>query len=193
MIKEILIATTNKGKIAELTPLLRLAPFFKHYSFISLSDIGKIEPPQEVFHTFEQNALLKANFYFNAFHMPVITEDSGFCVEELSGMPGVHSADWGNKGNFTKGIKKVYTMLGGRPSSASFKCVVVFKTPTDFITGYGEVRGILPPRPIGKNGFGFDPCFIPERETRTFAQMKLEEKINFSHRKEAIKNLLSKL
>jgi XTP/dITP diphosphohydrolase len=193
MVKEILIATTNKGKIVELIPLLKASPFFKNYNFISLSDMGEIEPPAEIFESFEENALLKANFYFSAFHMPVICEDSGFCVNELGGIPGVHSADWGKNGDFTEGIKKVYEMLEGRPSLASFKCVVIFKTKTDFIKGEGEVKGVLPPSAIGKGGFGFDPCFIPEGETRTFSQMSLEEKLLFSHRKEAIKNLLTKL
>jgi XTP/dITP diphosphohydrolase len=183
----ILIATTNKGKLKEFALILK--GVLQDANFITLGDLPSVKPPQEVFDTFLENAKLKADFYFKHFKMPVIVEDSGFCVEELNGLPGVHSATWGEGEDFTKGIQKVYDMLKGKPSKAFFTSTIIFKTSAREVISEGRIDGIIASEPKGQNGFGFDPCFIPNGFIKTFAQMTAEEKSSLSHRRRAIENL----
>ena len=193
MYKEILIATTNKGKVAEFQLLFKGVEAFKQTKFLNLKDFPKIEAPLENAETFWENAKIKAEFYFNHFKMPVIVEDSGFCVEKLNGLPGVHSAEWGVNGDFTEGIKKVYKMLDGKNSSACFYSIIILKSQEKTIMAEGEVEGKIAKSPKGEGGFGFDPCFIPHGFSQTFAEMGIEEKSRLSHRKMAILNLIAKL
>lgn len=186
-----LIATTNKGKLEEITYILK--NFLPNSKFVSLEHFEKIEPPKEIFDTFEENANLKANFYFNYFKVPVIVEDSGFCVDKLNGLPGVHSADWGEDGSFTKAIDRIYKMLKGGKSKACFKSTIVYKNHIKTLTSQGVVNGTIAERAKGCYGFGFDPCFIPEGLNKTFAEMTTEEKSSLSHRKRALQGLISQL
>ena len=187
----ILIATTNKGKLSEFE--LMLKEVFREVSFISLVDVSYTEPPKEIYDTFTQNAKLKADFYFNHYNMPVIVEDSGFCVEELNNLPGVHSADWGEGKDFTKGIERLYKMLNGLPSRAFFTSTIIYKDFEKELIAKGEIWGTMAKSPKGENGFGFDPCFIPNGFDRTFAEMTIEEKSTLSHRKLALMDLISKI
>ena len=187
MINKILLATTNQGKVAEFKTML------KGCEFLTLRDFPPTSPPREIGEEFEQNAKIKANFYFQHFNIPVIVEDSGFCVEKLGGMPGVHSAEWGENGDFTKGITRIYQMLNGESSNASFTSVIVFKNELKELIARGDIFGKTPPSPRGLNGFGFDSCFIPEGFAKTFAEMTIEEKSNLSHRKIALSNLIKML
>jgi non-canonical purine NTP pyrophosphatase (RdgB/HAM1 family) len=122
--------------------------------------------------------------------MPVIVEDSGFCVEKLGGMPGVHSAEWGENGGFAKGIAKIYQMLNGETSNAFFTSIIIFKNNEKEVIAKGDVFGKISPTPRGLNGFGFDSCFIPAGFEKTFAEMTIEEKSHLSHRKIALSNLI---
>lgn len=193
MYKEILIATTNSGKLMEIRYLFSLNNKLKEISIISLNDLKKVDSPTETGNTFEENAKIKADFYFTQFNMPVIVEDSGFCVSQLDGFPGVKSAEMAINGSFENAIKRIYEMLNGMPSSCCFKSVVIFKTHDREILCEGVVEGNISRRPLGKNGFGFDSCFIPNGMTKTFAEMELEEKSLFSHRKTALNNLMKKI
>jgi XTP/dITP diphosphohydrolase len=187
MINKILLATTNKGKVAEFKTIIKDVEFF------TLTDFQNLEPPKEIGESFEENAKIKADFYFKNFNLPVVVEDSGFCVEKLGNLPGVHSADWGKNGDFTDGIKRVYQMLKGEGSPAKFVSVIIFKTKEKEVLATGEVSGSIAEKPRGENGFGFDPCFIPNGYTKTFAEMTMEEKSSLSHRKIGISNLMKKL
>jgi XTP/dITP diphosphohydrolase len=187
--KSILVATTNAGKLQEFRFLFKDL----NVEILSLLDFPAVEIPKETGETFEENAMIKANFYFTAFNIPVIVEDSGFCIKELQNLPGVHSADWGMNGDFSEGIARIYEMLNGRNSEAFFVSVAVFKSVEKCEISRGEVSGFIAEKPRGTNGFGFDPCFIPNSCEKTFGEMTLEEKSRFSHRKIAIQNLLTKL
>lgn len=193
MFKEILIATTNKGKVAEFKLLLTQLQAFQQTKFLTLKDFPKIEAPLEIGETFEENAKIKAEFYFKNFKMPVIVEDSGFCVKELNNLPGVHSAEWGINGDFTEGIKKIYKMLDEKNSSACFYSIIILKSQEKTIMAEGIVEGEIAKSPKGEGGFGFDPCFIPNGFSQTFAEMGIEAKSKLSHRKMAILNLIAKL
>ena len=187
--KSILVATTNAGKLQEFRFLFKDL----NVEILSLLDFPAVEIPKETGENFEENAMIKANFYFKAFNIPVIVEDSGFCVKELQNLPGVHSADWGINGDFSEGISKIYEMLNGGKSEAFFVSVAVFKSAEKFEISRGEVLGFVSEKARGANGFGFDACFIPHSCEKTFGEMTLEEKSRFSHRKIAIQNLLTKL
>jgi XTP/dITP diphosphohydrolase len=187
MIKKVLIATTNEGKVLEFKEIL------ENFDFLTLKNFPKIESPLENGKTFKENAEIKANFYFNHFKMPVIVEDSGFCVEELGGLPGVDSANWGEGGNFTNAINRIYKMLDGKPSLASFVSLIAYKASDGIIFAKGEVLGTISPIAKGENGFGFDPCFIPSGFTKTFGEMSRGEKSLISQRKIAITNLLKQI
>ena len=184
---KILIATTNKGKQKEFALIL------KSFELIFLDTLPSILPPEETSETFEENAKIKAEAYWNHFKMPLIVEDSGFCVKALNGAPGVRSAEWGVNGDFTPAISKIYQLLEGGQSEASFVSVVLFKDGKREIFGKGSVEGKIAPFPSGTNGFGFDPCFIPKGSDKTFAEMTIEQKSLLSHRKMAINDLYSKL
>ena len=191
----ILIATTNQGKLSEFEFMLK--PLFKHINFVSLNDLKEVNPPQEIYETFIENAKLKANFYFNHFKIPVMVEDSGFCVTELNNLPGVHSANWGDGKDFTKGIERLYKMLSGKPSKAFFTSVIIYKDFEKEVLSQGEIHGSIAKEPRGNNGFGFDKCFIPdgllEVLDKTFGEMTKEEKSALSHRKIALMNLINKI
>jgi XTP/dITP diphosphohydrolase len=188
--REVLIATTNNGKFREIKTLLEAIPRFSETSFKCLKDYKSTEPPVENAETFEENALIKANFYFQSFQVPVIVDDSGFCVSKLKGLPGVHSAEWGKSGDFKHAINKIYELLNGEQSQAHFECVIVFKLNEKVLISKGVVKGKIAKNPRGNNGFGFDSCFIPKGETKTFAEMSESDKNLFSHRKNAIENLI---
>ena len=187
----ILIATTNKGKLSEFELILKGA--FKEVNFISLADVFYTKPPKEIYDTFTENAKLKADFYFNQYNMPVIVEDSGFCVEALNNLPGVHSADWGEGKDFTKGIEKLYKMLNGLPSKAFFTSTIIYKDFEKELIAKGKVWGTVAQIPKGENGFGFDPCFVPNGFDKTFAEMTKQEKSTLSHRKLALTDLIGKI
>ena len=191
MNKIILIATTNKGKLSEFEFMLKGVLNGVH--FISLADVAYLEPPKEIYDTFLQNAKLKADFYFNHYKMPVIVEDSGFCVTELNNLPGVHSASWGKGEDFTKGMEKMYKMLNGLPSKAFFASTIIYKDFEKELIAKGEIWGTVAKTPKGENGFGFDPCFIPNGFNKTFAEMTKEEKSALSHRRLALKELMGKI
>ena len=176
--------------MAEFQLLLGQLEAFKNTKFLTLKDFPKIDPPLESGESFEENAKIKAEFYFKRFKMPVIVEDSGFCVEKLNGMPGVHSAEWGINGDFSEGIKKVYSMLEGRNSSACFYSIIILRSQEKVIMAEGKAEGEMAKSPKGEGGFGFDPCFIPHGFSQTFAEMGIEAKSRLSHRKMAILNLI---
>lgn len=194
MRQEVLIATTNNGKLKEFELLLKKLPQFQNTKFLSLNDLKIVENPYESRNTFQENAIIKADYYLNIAKIPVIAEDSGFCVLELNCQPGVESAHWGKNGDFSVGIKRIYQMLGQKTSKAYFQSVIVFKSlDLKMILAEGIINGRLAPKPKGTSGFGFDPCFIPDGFTKTFAEMTIEEKSAISHRKIALQNLIDKL
>ena len=183
MFKKILLATHNKGKVAELSALLK--PY--GVEVVSSDELGLPEPV-ETENTFVGNALIKARAASGATGLPCLADDSGLCVTALNGDPGVYSADWaGNPRDFNIAMKKVHDELGDvMDKSAYFISVFAFVWPDGtekIFEGRCNGQIIWPQR--GTGGHGYDPIFMADGETRTFAEMTLDEKAKYSHRAKA--------
>lgn len=185
------IATTNRGKMIEFQTLLSDLSLNIH----SVSELNTYAAPPETGATFEDNARIKARF-LKAMKPEtwVIAEDSGLEVKGLNNMPGVHSARYaGPKASDPENVAKLLKMMSLRSAdqrAAAFKCVIVGYKPSgeEFVI-QGEVKGQISKVVRGKDGFGYDPVFIPEGLDKTFAELGLTEKNKISHRAQAIRQL----
>lgn len=193
---KIVVATKNKGKAREIARLLALP----QVDFISLEEAGagslKVE---EIHNTYFENALLKAKEAARATGLPAVADDSGLEVDALDGAPGVFSARFaGEEGNDEKNIEKLLNVLEGVPAeerTARFRCVAVAYFPEEdvVLSAEGVCDGRIIEEKRGTGGFGYDPVFIPDGYTQTFAEMSLAEKNKISHRSKAFRLLRRKL
>lgn len=181
---KLLIATHNKGKLAEFRQLL--GPYVKE--IISAGELNLPEP-EETGETFYDNALLKAQAAMQATGIPSLADDSGLCVNALDGQPGVFSARWaGPEKDLNMAMQRVHQELGQtQDRSAYFVCALVLVWPNgQNVQVEGRCDGDLVWPPRGTGGHGYDPVFQPTGETRTFAEMAAEEKDKESHRGRAL-------
>lgn len=168
--KRMIIATKNKGKIAEFQQLFAK----KGVEIRSLLDYDDVPDVEETGKTFAENAILKATTIANMFHEPVIADDSGLIVDALNGEPGVYSARYAGEGkNDQANIEKVLTKLQGVPfeqRTARFHCTLAVAKPNgDVTTVDGVCEGYITEEPVGENGFGYDPIFFVPEKQRTMA------------------------
>ena len=179
-ITKILVGTNNKGKLKEIRDLLP-----KSLEICSTSDF-KIKSPIENGKTFEENSLIKARYFSKKTKMVCLSDDSGLEIDILDRAPGIYSARWGGiKGNFVKAIKKVFKELDKKNKNwktkkikARFICALTIYQPNKkIICSVGKIEGFISPVMKGKNGFGYDPIFIPKGKNSTFGQMKPSENI----------------
>lgn len=183
MLKKLLLATHNKGKLVEMSAML--APYGVEVT--SSGDLGLSEP-DETENTFIGNALIKARAASAVSGLPVLADDSGLCVTALNGDPGVYSADWaGNPRDFNLAMQRVWNGIKDTTDkSAYFVSVFALRMPDGtekIFEGRCEGQIVWPPR--GTGGHGYDPFFVPNGDTRTFAEMTLQEKEQYSHRAKA--------
>jgi XTP/dITP diphosphohydrolase len=146
--------------------------------------------PEETGATFEENALLKARYYRELTGLPTVADDSGLEVHVLAGRPGLHSARYAASDD--ERIAKLLGELDGVPMSArtaQFVCVLALVDGDGEETFEGLCAGTIRHTPAGTGGFGFDPVFVPEGETRTFAELSPTEKAAISHRGRAFRAL----
>lgn len=188
--KEIVIATENKGKIAEFKQLL------KGWEVRSLLDYPQIPEIIENGETFAENAAIKAETLANHLNCIVIADDSGLEVDALQGRPGVYSARYaGDSKSDEANLRKVLAELVDVPAedrSARFICVMAVSRPNEQTLFYeGTCEGIIAQEAIGSNGFGYDPIFYVPKHEKTMAELSPEEKNNLSHRANAINKLLT--
>ncbi len=172
----IVVATHNKGKLAEIRDLL--APH--GIDAVSAGELDLPEP-EETGETFEANAALKALSAALASGLPALADDSGLCVAALGGQPGIFSARWaGEDKDFARAMRNIEEMLaqsGSSDRAAHFVAALCLAWPDGHTeTVRGEVHGTLVWPPRGDAGFGYDPMFLPEGENRTFGEMSAEEK-----------------
>ena len=191
VIQKLILATHNPGKVQELQGLLEPLGI----TVLSAKDFDLKEPIEDGT-TFEDNALIKAKAVYTATGIPALADDSGLCVECLDGRPGVHSADWSGPQKDSKvAIQRLEKEVGDSLNlNAKFVTVLAFQKDDGaplFFKGECEGRLTFPPR--GDQNFGFDPVFIPQGETRTFAEMPKAEKSRISHRGKALKHFLEYL
>lgn len=187
----LVIATHNEGKVREIAELL--APF--NLDVVSAGALGLPEP-DETEPTFAGNAILKAEAAMRAANLPALADDSGLCVNALNGDPGIYSARWaGPNRDFDFAMTRVHDELANnRDRSAYFICVLALAQPgQETIVFEGRAEGTLTWPPRGEHGFGYDPIFVPAGETRTFGEMRHEEKLPLTHRAKAFAKLTEAL
>jgi XTP/dITP diphosphohydrolase len=189
---KLVLATRNQGKVAEIAAMLEGAGV----SVVTASELGLPEV-EETGTTFEENAGLKADSASKASGLAVLADDSGLAADALDGAPGVYSADWAGEGrDYAAAMDRLRREIerAGGGKEAAFKSLLILQWPDGRrILSRGEVRGTLVFPPRGEGGFGYDPCFVPEGEERTFGEMSAEEKRRFSHRARALRDLKAEL
>jgi len=184
-ITKILVGTNNTGKLREIRDLLP-----KNLEIYSTSDF-KIKSPIENGKTFEENSLIKARHFSKKSKMICLSDDSGLEIDILDGAPGIHSARWGGKrGDFNKAMNKVFKELNKKQKDwktkkirARFVCALTIFGPNQkTINSVGKIEGYISSSIKGKNGFGYDPIFIPKGKKITFGEMKSNQKYKIDHR-----------
>lgn len=187
-LEEIVFASHNEWKIKEIKKLL--APYgikVKSALDMNLPDV------EETGKTFEENSLLKSRTIAKLVNMPCLADDSGLCVDALNGAPGVYSARYAPNRDFDKGMEKLLAEMEKSPNksrNAHFYCVISLAWPDgQYKVFAGQVDGKIAFHKMGAGGFGYDPLFVPEGFTSSFAQMSQEEKNKISHRGRAVEKL----
>lgn len=195
MQEKLVFATNNAHKIAELRAILGT-----RRQIVSLEEIGCIEDIPETSDTIEGNALQKARWVNKRFHCDCFADDTGLEVEALGGEPGVMSARYASVNGRGEGhdANANSTLLlerleGIENRKARFRTVIAAIIGGKEYLVEGVVNGVIASSPRGKDGFGYDPLFIPELNSRTFAEMTAEEKNSISHRRRASEALLKVL
>ncbi|WP_448580039.1 RdgB/HAM1 family non-canonical purine NTP pyrophosphatase [Thermaurantiacus sp.] len=191
--ERLVIATHNRGKLKEIAALLEPLGI----ACVPAGDLGLAEPA-ETEATFAGNALLKARHAAEASGLPALSDDSGLCVEALSGAPGVHTADWAETGqgrDWQLAMQKVEDRLAalgpGVSRKAAFHCTLALAWPDGRHALFeGECPGVLVWPPRGDRGFGYDPMFVAEGESETFGEMDPARKHAISHRARAFARLV---
>ncbi len=185
----IIFATNNNNKVAEIKAVVP-----PHINIISLKDAGIDIDIPEPHDTLQANAQEKAVTIFNLTGDGCFSEDTGLEVTSLNGAPGVHSARYaGEDKAFDKNIEKLLAELEGKQDrSAQFRTVICLKL-ADGSEHYfeGICKGTIINEPKGSEGFGYDPVFVPEGASQTFAQMSLQQKSEYSHRRKAVDGLVT--
>lgn len=185
---KLLLATNNEAKIRELSLLLN--PF--GIETIS-SDMFDIPEANKTGNTFQENSRIEALHYAKLSKLPALSDVSGLCVNALSGDPGTHSAQWaGPEQDYGKACERVQNELAGKSDrSAYFECVLTLAWPDGHTETFnGKVQGKIVEHSQGRNGFAYDPIFIPQGSNKTFAEMSENEKCIISHRALALESLI---
>jgi XTP/dITP diphosphohydrolase len=193
----VLLASRNAKKLGELRRILA-AEGIEGLEIVGLADVEEFAEAPETAPDFEGNALAKARDAAAATGLPSIGDDSGIAVDALNGMPGVLSARWsGRHGDDDANLDLVLAQLSDTPDErmgAGFVCSAALVVPGGEETVVrGEWRGTLVRERRGTNGFGYDPIFVPEGETRSSAELEPSEKDAVSHRGRALRALLPQL
>jgi XTP/dITP diphosphohydrolase len=184
----LVIATRNRGKIAEIRDLLRDFPV----EIKDLEDFGQIPAVEEDGENFEENAYKKAGFVSRVLGVPAIADDSGLVVASLGGAPGVHSARYAgeNATDIQRCEKLLGQMKGCADRQAAFECAISIAVPTGAALTYeARCEGVITEEPAGENGFGYDPVFFFPALEKTFAELSRQEKNRVSHRGKALQEL----
>ena len=191
-ITNILVGTNNSGKLKEIKGLLP-----KNLKIYSTSDF-KNKSPIENGETFEENSLIKAKYFSKKSKMICLSDDSGLEIDVLDGAPGIYSARWGGKKkDFVKAMNRVFKELDKKQKNwktkkikARFVCALTIYGPNQkTINSIGKIEGHISPSIRGKNGFGYDPIFIPSGKKITFGEMKPLQKYKIDHRYKAFKKI----
>jgi len=184
---ELYLATQNKHKIEELSALLAGRFFVK-----SINELGQVDDIPETGKTIAENSHQKAAFIAEKYGVVCLSDDSGLEVNALQGAPGVYSARYaGNQKNDVDNVQLLLKNLQNAPDrSARFVTVLTFHHQGEFVQFEGEIKGQIIDRPRGSLGFGYDPIFVPNGFSLTFAEMTIEQKNSIAHRAMALQKFL---
>ena len=191
-ISKLLIGTNNKGKYKEIKDLLP-----KYIKTHSTSEF-KLKSPTEDGLTFTENSIIKSKHFSKKTKLICLADDSGLEIDILDKSPGIYSARWGGKkGNFKKAINRVYRELSKKDKNwkhkkvtARFICALsICYLDKKIASVLGKVEGYISEKPKGKNGFGYDPIFIPKNKRKTFGEMSSLQKYKIDHRFAAFKKI----
>lgn len=184
---KIIFASNNANKLAEIQQALG-----DRFELVSLKDIGFTGDIPETGRTLEANAMEKANYIFKRYNQPVFADDSGLEINALKGEPGVDTAHYSGSRDAHANMQKVLIGLGdSKNREARFRTVIAFVNEDESSLFQGNVEGQISMKMVGDKGFGYDPIFIPENGTKTFAEMTKEEKATQSHRVRALEKFIS--
>jgi XTP/dITP diphosphohydrolase len=177
------LATQNKHKVEELSALLQ-----DHFIVRDLSTLPISEEIPETGKTLTENSIQKARYIAEKFQVSCLADDSGLEVEALHGAPGVYSARYaGEPKNDQANLQLLLKNLASQANrSARFVTVLTYHDGASYHSFEGEIKGTIVEVPRGTQGFGYDPVFQPENQTRTFAEMTLAEKNKIAHRARAL-------
>ena len=190
-IKKIIVGTNNLGKLKEISDLLpkKIIKYHpKEFNILSPRETGK---------SFEKNSLIKAKYFSKKTNLICIADDSGLQIDILGGEPGIYSSRWAGKtNNFNIAIKKIYQKMKKNKknweklNTASFVCCLTLYFPNGkYFTTKGVVKGKISISKKGKNGFGYDPIFIPIGYKKTFGEMEAKLKMSIDHRYKAFSKI----
>ena len=191
-IEKLLIGTNNKGKLKEIRDLLP-----KNIVTLSTAEF-KLKSPKEDGKSFKENSLIKSKYFSKKTNLICLADDSGLEIDVLDKNPGIYSARWGGRNSdFNKAIERVYRELKKKDKywrnkkiKARFVCALSISYLSKKICCViGKVEGIISDKPRGKNGFGYDPIFIPINKKKTFGEMKPIQKYKLDHRSKAFKKI----
>jgi XTP/dITP diphosphohydrolase len=186
----LIFATSNSNKVKEIASVLP-----NGYSVESLKDIGFTEELPETHDTIEENSLEKAHYLGEKLSVACFAEDTGLEIEALDGRPGVYSARYaGPQASSAENLKKVLDEMKGLTNRrARFKTVITYFCEGKSVQFTGLCNGTILSAPRGEEGFGYDPIFVPDGCNLSFAEMRLEIKNQYSHRKKAVEAFLGYL
>ena len=184
---DIVFATHNRHKSEEACQILG-----PRWTLRNLHDLGQTEEIPETADTLQGNALQKAQFVYDKYHLSCFADDTGLEVEALNGAPGVYSARYaGEHCSFADNVNKLlHEMQGKTNRRACFKTVVALILDGEAHFFEGRVDGTIIESPRGAEGFGYDPVFVPDGFNETFAEMSAEQKNKISHRGRAMAKLI---
>lgn len=199
MSRQVVLASNNAKKLAELRRILE--PLVPGIEVLGLADFPSYEEPAETEPTFEGNALIKARACLAATGLPSLADDSGLCVDELNGMPGVLSARWSgvtkSDGGDAANNRLLLSQLGDVPAArrgAKFRCVMALCSPDgQEIIEHGEMAGRILTAEYGGGGFGYDPLFAADGYEVSTAELEPADKDRISHRGKALAAIAPKI
>jgi len=190
-IEEVIVGTNNEGKYKEICDLLpnkvkKYSP--KEFDILAPEETGK---------SFKENSFIKASYFSKKTNLICLSDDSGLEINLLNGKPGIYSSRWGGeKNNFDLAIRKIFKEMNNikenweNENTARFVCCMTLYWPNGKSYSTQEiVKGKIANVKKGKNGFGYDPIFIPDGHTQTFGEMKPRKKMSIDHRSKAFLNI----
>ena len=189
--KKILIATSNAHKVKEVKDIFDSLGFECQLLTPKDLDPNNSNEPVEDGNSFKENSYIKAKFYYDLYHMSTIADDSGICIDFYGGKPGIYSARWLKELSYKeKNIKITSDLKGSTNRGSQFVCGITYIDDKQTLYFEGVLKGSIADKPEGLEGFGYDPIFVIDGQSKTTAQLGEDFKKYNSHRALALRKLV---